>query len=236
VGAAFAGYEWVRRRYLDPRDAGPFVVEYDWAYARGADKAGHAFSTGVQAEAWAAACRWAGHDERTAAVLGAAAGFTGMFYYEVLDGFDRGVGFSPPDLAANGVGAGLVAARAYWPTLDAVRLKWSYWPSGDDCDASCDYEGQTTWLALNPRRLAPDAAKRYLPPWLNVAVGYGAREGDVRTGFDESVIYVGLDLEPGGLPFRGKVWDALVPVLRHVHFPAPALRLSPDLGLEGLAY
>ncbi|HLT47124.1 MAG TPA: DUF2279 domain-containing protein [Rubricoccaceae bacterium] len=236
AGAGAAGYEWTRRRYLQPRPAAPFEVDYDWGYARWADKLGHAFSTGLQAEAWASAYRWAGHDGRTAAVLGAATGFAGMLYYEVLDGFDRGVGFSPPDVAANGVGAGLVAARAYWPALGAVRLKWSYWPSGDACDASCDYEGQTTWLAVNPHALAPEAARRYLPPWLSVAAGYGAREGDVRTGFAEGVVFVGLDLEPAGLPLRGKVWNALVPILRHVHFPAPALRLSPDVGVEWLAY
>jgi hypothetical protein len=236
AGVGAAGYEWARRRYLDPRAAAPFAVEYDWGYARWADKLGHAFSTQVQSELWAGAYRWAGHDAETAAALGAATGFAGMLYYEVLDGFDRGVGFSPPDLAANGVGAGLVAARARWPALDAVRLKWSYWPSGDPCDMSCDYEGQTTWLAVNPHALAPEAVKRYLPPWLSVAAGYGAREGDVLRGFEENVVYVGLDFEPAGLPFRGKVWDALVPWLRLVHLPAPALRLSPDVGFEALAY
>lgn len=236
AGVGTAGFEWVRRRHLEPRPVAPFEVEYDWGYARWADKLGHAFSTGVQAEAWATAYRWAGHPEKTAAGLGAATGFAGMLWYEVLDGYDRGVGFSPPDLAANAVGAGLAAARAHVPTLDAVRLKWSYWPSGADCDASCDYEGQTMWLALNPRALAPDAAKRLFPPWLNLAVGYGAREGDVQTGFAESVVYLGLDLEPAGLPIEGRVWDALVPWLRLVHFPAPALRLSPDVGFEVLAY
>jgi hypothetical protein len=236
AGVGAASYEWVRRRHLDPRAAAPFTVAYDWDYARWADKLGHAFSTGVQAELWTSAYRWAGHPPKSAAALGAATGFAGMLYYETLDGFDGGVGFSPPDLAANGVGAGLVAARAYVPALDAVRLKWSYWPSGDACDASCDYEGQTMWLAVNPHALAPDAAKRYLPPWLNVAAGYGARGGDVRTGFEQGAFYVGLDFEPAGLPFRGKVWDGLVPWLRRVHFPAPALRLSPSVGFEVLAY
>ena len=75
-----------------------------------------------------------------------------------------------------------------------------------------------------------------LPPWLNVAVGYGAREGAVWSGFDQSVVYVGFDFEPAGLPIQGKVWEALVPWLRLVHFPAPALRLSPDVGAELLAY
>ena len=236
AGAGAAGYELFRRRVLDPRPHAPFEVAFEGAYARWADKPGHAFSTQVQAQLWAAAYRWAGHEPQAAALLGAPTGFAGMAYYEVLDGFDRGVGFDPSDIAANAAGAALVAAHAYWPDLGAAQLKWSYWPSGDGCDPSCDYEGQTAWLAINPHALAPDAAKRVLPPWLNVAVGYGARGGDVRAGFEESVVYLGLDFEPAGLPFRGKVWDALVPWLRLVHLPAPALRLSPDLGFEGFAY
>ncbi|MDX1420958.1 MAG: DUF2279 domain-containing protein [Rubricoccaceae bacterium] len=236
AGAGTGVYEWVRRRHLTPRAVDPFAVTYDWGYARWADKLGHAFSTGVQAQLWAAGYRWAGHEGRSAAALGAATAFAGMLYYEVLDGFDRGVGFSPPDLAANAVGAGLVAARAHVPALDAVHLKWAYWPSGDDCDATCDYEGQTTWLAVNPHRLAPEAARPFLPPWLNVAAGYGAREGDVRTGYAEHVVYLGLDLEPAGLPIQGPVWDALVPILRHVRVPAPALRLGPTSGVDLLAY
>jgi hypothetical protein len=89
---------------------------------------------------------------------------------------------------------------------------------------------------VNPHALAPEAARRVLPAWLNLAVGYGVREGDVRAGFAERVVYVGLDLEPAGLPIRGRVWDALVPWLRLVHLPAPALRLSPEVGVDVWAY
>ena len=236
-GVSAAGYELFRRQVLDPRSHEPFAVEFDWTYARWADKPGHAFSTALQTRIWATGYRWAGHSDQTAVLLGGATAFAGMLYYEVLDGFDRGVGFSPPDLGANALGAGLVIAQAYVPPFEAVDLKLSYWPSeGNFCDASCDYEGQTAWLTINPHRLAPASAKDVLPPWLNLAVGYGAREGDVRVGFEESVVYLGLDLELAGLPIRGKVWEALVPWLRMIHLPAPSLRLSPDVGVELLAY
>src|SRR5690606_37596235 len=185
---------------------------------------------------WAGAYRWAGHEPRTAALLGGATAFAGMLYYEVLDGFDRGVGFSPPNLGANAVGAGFVVAQAYVPALDAVQLKWSYWPSGGPCDATCDYAGQTTWLAVNLHALAPEAARRTLPPWLNLALGYGVRDGDVRRGFERRVVYVGLDLEPAGLPFRGKVWEAIVPWIRLIHLPGPAVRLSDGVAFEPFAY
>ena len=236
VGTGFAVGELFRRTQDNRRLTGPFTVENDWSYTRWADKFGHVFFTHYMSQSFAAGYRWAGYDGRKAAVLGAASGFTGMLYYEVLDGFGRFENFSPIDVAANGIGAGLFAGRAYIPALEHMHLKMSFWPSGDDCDYTCDYEGQTAWVTVNPHGLAPESAQRYLPPWLNLAVGYGARDSDVRFGYQESVVYVGIDFEPAGLPIEGKVWEALVPWLQFVHLPAPALRLSPDVGFEAFAY
>lgn len=236
IGAGFAVGELFRRTQDDRRLTGPFTVENDWSYARSADKFGHVFFTHYMSQAFAAGYRWAGFADREAAVLGAASGFSGMLYYEVLDGFGRFESFSPIDVAANGIGAGLFAGRAYTPALEHVHLKMSFWPSGDDCDYTCDYEGQTAWVTVNPRGFAPESAQRYLPPWLNLAVGYGARNGNVQFGFEDSAVYVGLDFEPAGLPIEGKLWEALVPWLQFVHFPAPAMRLSSDVGFEVFAY
>ena len=236
VGVATAIGELSRRKQDERRLTGPFTVENDWSYSRSADKFGHVFFTHYMSQAFDAGFRWAGYDERKSAVLGAAAGFTGMLYYEVLDGFGSQENFSPIDVAANGIGAGLYASRAYIPAMQHIHLKMSYWPSGDTCDYTCDYEGQTAWITANPNGLLPDTPLGHLPPWLNLAVGYGAREGDIRFGFQESVVYFGLDFEPAGLPIEGKVWDALLPWIQFVHFPGPALRLSPDVGFDPLAY
>ncbi|MEM1057515.1 MAG: DUF2279 domain-containing protein [Bacteroidota bacterium] len=215
-----------RRTQDDRRLVGPFDVEVEWAYADGADKLGHIVSTGIQAEAYAAAYQLAGHSREDAALWGAATSFAWMLHYEVLDGFGRREVFDPSDLAANAVGAGLVAARVRIPELEAVRMKISYWPSGDTCDATCDYAGQTAWLTVAPRLLAPEAD--WLPPWLGVAVGYGVREGSVgRGGFEENHVTLALDLEPGGLGLSGPVWGTVLPFLRRVHFPSPGVRLTP---------
>ena len=214
-----------RRTQDDRRLTGPFDVRVEWAYADGADKLGHVFSTGIQAEAYAAAYRLAGHSEAGAAAWGPATSFAWMLHYEVLDGLGRRESFDPTDVAANAVGAGLVAARAHMPALDAARLKLSYWPSGGTCDATCDYAGQTMWLAVAPGALAPEAP---WPAWLGVAVGYGVREGSVAEGgFAENHVTLALDLEPAGLPLGGAVWDAVLPFLRRVHLPAPGVRLTP---------
>ena len=226
-GATLLGAMELTRRTQDERRlVGPFDVEVEWAYARGADKLGHIYSTGVQAEAWAAGYRWAGHSPTASADLGAITAFAFMLHYEVLDGYGRREVFDPSDVVSNAVGAGLVALRPRVPALEAARLKLSYVPSGDPCDASCDYEGQTMWLAVTPRRVAPEAA--WLPPWLAVAVGYGVREGSAAAGgFDEQHVTLALDLDPDGLPLSGRVWEAVRPVLRRVHLPSPGVRLTP---------
>ncbi len=233
AGVALAVGETFRRTQDDRRLTGPFTVEADWGYARWADKLGHVYTSGFFTRQFRAAYRWAGMSERDARLAGGASGFGALLYYEMLDGFGRNESFSPPDMAANAVGAGLETLRPVVPALQALTLKMSYWPSGDGCDAGCDYEGQTAWLAVNPRRLAPGSG---LPPWLSVAVGYGARDGDIHEGFAQSAVYVGLDLEPAGLPFRGPLWEAMLPVLRYVHFPAPALRLAPGVRPVLFAY
>ena len=218
--------ETARRTQDDRRLTGPFDVEVEWAYAEGADKLGHMISSGVQAEGYAAAYRLAGHSRKSAATWGAATSFAWMLHYEILDGYGSREVFDPTDLAANAAGAGLVAARAYVPELEAARLKISYWPSGDSCDATCDYAGQTAWLAVNPRAFAPEA--EWLPPWLNVALGYGVREGSVSLGgFEENHVTLALDFEPAGLPLAGPVWEAVLPFLQRVHLPAPGIRLTP---------
>ena len=197
----------------------------EWSHSDGADKLGHWFSTGIQADVYSSAYRLAGHSREDAALWGAATSFAFMLHYEVLDGFGRREVFDPSDIVSNAVGAGLVAARAHMPELEAARLKLSYWPSGSACDATCDYAGQTAWLAVTPRTLAPDA--QWLPPWLNVAVGYGVREGSVTRGYAEHHVTLALDLEPGGLGLRGPVWEAVLPILQRIHLPSPGIRLTP---------
>lgn len=236
IGVAAGISELARRKQDERRLTGPFTVRNDWSYTRSADKFGHVFFTQYLSQLFTTGYRWSGYDDQRAAIIGAASGFTGMLYYELLDGLGSQENFSPIDVVANGVGAGLFAGRAYVPELEHIRLKMSYWPTDSACQYTCDYEGQTAWITMNPRGLAPESPISVLPDWLNIGIGYGARNGSVSGGFEHSAVYVGLDFEPAGLPIRGRVWDEIVPWLQLIHFPAPALRLAPDLGFEPLAY
>jgi hypothetical protein len=212
-------------------------VSNDWAYVRWADKLGHFYAASLLTRGYRSALRWSGVSEEQARLWGAVGGFANQLYYEVLDGYGPQWGFSPGDLVFNTLGVYFATAQADDPRLDAVCFKVSYWPSGwNGKNPIDDYAGQTYWLTANPHRFAPDAAKRYLPAWLNVAVGYGARDRDEHDFLTTSLVYAGLDLEPAGLPLHGPVWDRLVPLLRHVHLPFPAVRLSPDPAFVPFAY
>ncbi len=235
---AFAVLDYQRQQWWDTR-SDRFRIVNDWDYARWADKVGHVYSSSFFTRSFRTALRWSGLPPRQARVWGAGIAWANMFYYEVLDGFGPTWGFSMGDLAANTVGVAFTTMQDAYPAANAVFLKASYWPSGrEGKNFSDDYEGQTMWLTANPHRLVP-TARRFLPPWLNVAVAYGARrsEGPNAEGaLDQSALYLGLDFEPTGLPLKGPFWNTVLPLLRHVHFPAPALRLTPDAAFLPFAF
>lgn len=83
----------------------------------GMDKLGHFYTTYVIAELLGERIR-ANSDNPVGAQLTASiVAFGLMAAVEVGDGFSRKYGFSPEDLAANGLGAAFALARAAWPGL-----------------------------------------------------------------------------------------------------------------------
>ncbi|MEP0547540.1 MAG: DUF2279 domain-containing protein [Rhodothermales bacterium] len=237
AGAGLAVLETQRRRWWADRNP-RFRILNDWDYVRWSDKAGHVYSSSIFTRFYRTSFRWAGLSERDAALWGAGAAWTQMFYYEVLDGFGPLWGFSPGDLAANTLGVGFTTAKEFVPALEPFSVKASYWPSGwEGKNFTDDYAGQTLWLTANLHGLAPDGAlKEALPEWLNIAVGYGARDLDEREYLTTSTVYLALDIEPTILPFEGKVWDTIAGWLHYGHFPAPGIRLTPRPAFVLVAY
>jgi hypothetical protein len=236
VGGGLAVLETQRRRWWADRNPS-FRIQNDWEYVRWSDKFGHIYSSAFFTRFYRTSFRWAGLSERDAALWGAGAAWTQMLYYEVLDGFGPRWGFSPGDLAFNTIGVGFTTAKAFVPALEPFTFKASYWPSGwEGKNFTDDYAGQTIWLTANLHGLAPDAAKSLFPEWLNLAVGYGARDRDERDFLTTSTVYLALDIEPTILPFEGKVWDTIAGWLHYGHFPAPGIRLTPRPAFVLVAY
>jgi|GEM_PF-1049735 len=236
VGAAFAVMDVQRRRWWDDRNP-RFRVMNDWEYVLWADKFGHFYSTSFFSRLYTASLLWSGVPEADAHLYGALAGWTQLLYYEILDGFGPEWGFSPGDALFNTFGAGFTYAQYRVPYLRAFDLKASYWPSGwEGKNFTDDYAGQTWWVTANPHLALAGPTGEAFPPWLNVAVGYAARDRNEWDFLTTPYVYLGLDLELRGLPIDHPVWNAAVEWLRYVHLPAPAVRLTPRPALILLAY
>jgi hypothetical protein len=209
-----------------------FRVEEDWSSSLGSDKLVHVFAAASAARALRAGLAWSGVPEQEAQLLGALGGWAQLMYLEVLDGFGPNWGFSPSDALSNTIGAAFAYAQWQVPALETFELKVGYWPSGQSGRRlAADHAGMTWWATATPSRLGAPT-----PPWLAVAVGYGARRGEGTRDFTEAEVLVGFDLDLRGLPIDHPVWHALVGVARYVRIPAPAVRLSPRPALVPLAY
>lgn len=218
-------------------NGGRFRFREDWRYVLWTDKLGHAYTGQIHALFYGNAFEWAGLETGTARAVGAGVAWANMLIYEVMDGFGPQWGFSTGDLLFNTLGVGYQYARWYVPAVEATRFKMSYWPSGwDDRLLVDDYMGQVYWLTLGARAVTPDAWHGVVPPWLNLAVGYGARDLGAYDFLQTPYVYLGLDFAPSQLGLDHPVWNIVAGIFDYVHLPAPAIRLTPRPALVLLAY
>jgi hypothetical protein len=226
----------------------PFHFREDLTYGLGVDKIGHFYGTALWAFSLRKILAWADVPERTALYYGSAGALIFQTFVEVEDGFSSW-GFDRVDFLADLGGALWPIARMHSGFVRSFDLKLSYKPTsllnkpaaggfvGQKHLLMDDYEGQTFWLAFNPGRLPGGEALSFWPRFLNLAVGYGAREVSGVSGAPYSVVYIGLDYDmkeiiPQSSPFL----VTLSEVLNFIHFPAPAIRLRPTTILYGVYY
>ena len=152
------------------------------------DKVGHTYSAYIESYASMELWRWTGIERKKRIWYGGLSGVVYQTVIEILDGFSAEWGWSWGDFAANVVGsATLISQELAWDD-QRIRLKFSshYSHYGDpELDKRADelfgtsyaerilkdYNAQTYWASVNLRSFFP---KSKLPPWLAVAVGYGA--------------------------------------------------------------
>ncbi|MBS4029476.1 MAG: DUF2279 domain-containing protein [Ignavibacteriales bacterium] len=118
-----------------------------------------------------------------ALIFGSTLGFVLQFPIEIMDGLHEGYGFSWGDIAANTMGSALVFGQELLFKEQVVKYKFSYWESNYSKNSNDyygkttmnrllkDYNGHTYWFSMPLNNLG---LKQSLPPWLNIAVGYGA--------------------------------------------------------------
>jgi hypothetical protein len=262
AGSAVAlGNNWYR---TNPRASFHFTNDMDqWLHM---DKAGHAWSayqlTRLSTYAWQAA---AGLDKKRAISRAAIFAFSYQTAIELMDGFSSKWGFSWGDMGANIAGiSGFVAQELVFKKqlfqlkiMSAIPLRYPE-PVRDRANELFghsyasrllnDYNAQTYWASFNLRSLC--SSKR-ISPWLNIAIGYGAREmyGEKQnqwtnkngTPVDRSDIrrysrwLLSPDIDFTAIRTSRKWLRTVLFVMNAIKLPAPAIELSKGkLGFHAL--
>ncbi len=214
------------------------------------DKLGHVYSSYQIGRIGADALNWAGVRKKDQLIYGATLGFVYLTAIEVLDGFSEEWGFSWSDMAANALGTGLYVGQELLWADQRMQLKYSFHTTkyadmnpdklGDSFLEQMlkDYNGQTYWLSFNLHAFFKESG---IPPWLNVAFGYGA-EGmlTARSDYDTTLFpdqnryrqyYFSLDVDLTRIKTDSNVLKTLFSVLNVLKFPFPALEINSEDGL-----
>lgn len=231
---------WYQQAWYPDSTKGPFKFEMDWEYSKQYDKAGHMFAGWMASYCSYEAFIACGLNPDDAAIWGAAGGLFFQTFIEVQDGFHKNYGFDWTDQASNIIGVGYFYAQQKVPFLQNFDPKWSVGPSGRDSAREAaqehsriivdDYDRQDAWLSAKVHNLLPEGLQPYWPKWLQLAVGAGARDVELKNYTAYRTLHIALDYNLVELlPNLGPFGNWLVQGLNNFKFPAPALQLWPKV-------
>ena len=255
----YVGFQYFDRAWYQghKRDSIRWINDWSGATYLNMDKGGHFMGGLFLSSSLSDAYGWTGFGERSAAVLGTLTSWVALLEIEMRDAYYAEWGFSVPDFAANTLGAAVPLVHALVPATRAIGFKVSYWPSKLYTDRRQrarppvqphtdyvidDYEGMTFWMTVAVDEVLRGRAQEAWPDYLGLALGYGATglhgsNVKSRGRFKEFAdlpdarpeIFVALDYDLRRLPGRGHWWEYARTQLNWIHFPAPAVRVYPDL-------
>ncbi len=240
-----------------------FYVEYQWwwkgnykpfkygndgflnNYSLGVDKAGHFYTSYFYFQALYEFMEWGGFDKTTSMVTSMAIPAFYALSIELNDGFTY-FSFSGYDLTANMLGIGYGVLQRQYPYLNHFKFKWSYYPSGtipldDKFIIANDYDGHIYWLSTDVHGILPEPMKGYWPKFLNIAVGYGAKNVSHRNAWLGEIsskgpkmrkFAVSLDYNLGSLNVDDDFLNVLRNIVDYFHYPAPGMTIVPGHGTE----
>jgi len=221
------------------------------------DKAGHMFGSYTESRLSMELWRWTGIERKKRIWFGALSGVLYQAIIETLDGFSAAWGWSWGDIGANIAGSGTLIAQELAWNDQRIKLKFSfhkrdYGDPGLNMRADKiygktlserfikDYNALTLWASANLHSFFP---KSNLPPWLSVAVGYGAeglfgarsniaKDDNGNIIFDRTDIkryrqwFLAPDIDFTKIRTKKKAVRFLFTVLSTFKFPAPSLEFS----------
>ncbi len=224
----------------------------DGDYALYSDKIGHFYGAYLSGQVYTEMLMWSGFSKESATLTGAFMGIAYSTYVEVMDGFAENWGFSPSDFYSDVSGFGFLLLQYYVPWFQNVTPKFMYIPAdwhGEKKRSPSeffidDYSSQSLYLSLNVFNILPDNLKQYWLPWLQLTVGYAARNlcnpsdpnsecfpeystkyNDFLAGSPRFIIGLDYDLVkllPDGPP----IWNWFRQTLNYFKLPAPAIEIS----------
>lgn len=230
---------WYQQAWYPDSTLSAFHFQTDWGYSKGYDKAGHMFGGWMASYCSYEAFLASGLSREDAAGWGAAGGIFFQTFMEVQDGFHT-YGFDWTDAVSNVIGAGYFYAQQKVPFLQNFDPKWSVGPTGRDSAREAaqirnriivdDYDRQDAWLSAKMHNLLPSNLQPYWPKWLQLAVGAGARDVELRGYYAYRTLHIALDYDlVEMLPDMGSFGNWLIQGLNHFKFPAPALQVWPKV-------
>ena len=234
------------------KDQTNFRFVEDGKYALYVDKAGHFYGCYATQYFARESFYWAGFSRKTSVWLGAALGLGYSTYVEILDGFGWNWGFSPSDFYGDLAGTAFGVAQQYIPVLQNFSPKFQYFPSDwfgarKRIPASQfidDYSSQVFWMSINVHNLLPEKIKKFWPSWMQLSLGYTARnlcsagEEECRNcnrtwDYMDNEVYgdpkflISLDYDLVKiLPEGGSFWNWIRQSLNLLKLPSPTLEIS----------
>jgi hypothetical protein len=252
------GYRYFDRAWYQGEKRDSIRWLNDWAgdtYVN-MDKGGHFMGGLFLSRSLTTTYTWTGFSPRKAAALGMLTSWAALLEVEMRDAYFDQWGFSVPDFAANTLGASVPLLHALVPSTRVIDFKFGFWPSSLYTDNEerrlagrphtdfiiDDYEGMTFWMTLAVNDVLPDRAEEVWPDFLGLALGYGAsglHGSNVKSRGRERAfkdlpdarpeILLSLDYDARYLPGKDLMWNHFKTQLNWIHFPAPAIRLYPDV-------
>jgi len=221
-----------------------FHFREDLEYAMYMDKFGHLYASSVMTFIFSKSLQWCNMNEPSSLVWGAAGSTLFQTYVEIEDGFSAYWGFDRVDYAANLIGAWYPVLQYHVPVFKNFQFRFSYLPKNEGSAGAIpgqtktmfdDYEGQTFWLTITPRGLFSEKSIGWWPDWLAIAGGVSVRDNNSPDRYLVWFLAPDLDMTriiPQDTPFLRTLGEAL----NFIHFPMPAVQVSPGVVWYGLYF
>jgi len=217
-----------------------FNNNLDFKYALNADKFGHFYFAYLTTNLYSDLFQWAGVKKKQSFIYSGLVAFAFQTFTEIRDGFSSDYGFSWGDMTANFLGAAYPSLQEIYPELQSFNFKISFYPSekyksGYYSNLLDDYESTYHWLSVDINKIAPSSFGRIFPDFINLAIGHSVNNLD---GFGDGNhgLFIGLDWDFEALPGENKFWKTIKRWLNFYHFPAPAVKVYPDVVWYGLKF